>query len=332
MPEHLVPVAPDGPEARARRARFERNLETLVREVTRAGVPLFLCTAPSNLAAWPPAWRRVPGALEEGTVSRLRDLLSGGSRREALQAVRREQATRPDDPMLLFLEGRALQRLGLGAEARERFLRARALDPIPRRAFDGFNQAVRAQARPGVRVVDVVARLEEREQAGLVGFDLICDNCHPTPLGNAIIGREIALAMRDEGLLLPPDADVPEVATWLSQLDAVRGSAESQWRSRERWLLSNAIYSMKSPFFNFEASYRYLQQALALAPGDWRVHGNLATLSLLQGDVARGRSQLATATKLKGSALDPEDRSITPYLKEALVQAGPAPAPDAGGS
>ena len=76
----------------------------------------------------------------------------------------------------------------------------------------------------------------------------------------------------------------------------------------------------------------YLTQALELAPNDWRVHANLATLALLQGDLNEGRRNLARAAKLKGSPLDPRDRDLTPYLGEALARTGLVVVPDAGGS
>jgi lysophospholipase L1-like esterase len=332
FPEQLRPVAPEGPEARLRREAFLRNLDALVDRSRAAGVALVLCTAPSNLAEWPPAHRRVRGALDEATVSRIQELLAAGQPGRALESVRRERESRGDEAMLAFLEGAALHGLDRDEEAREPFVHARAIDPIPRRAYDAFNRAVREKATlPGVHVVDVVRRFEEHAHAGLVGFELICDNCHPTPLGNAIIAREIALALRDQGLFLSRDARIPELAGFVARLPSLHGSARAQLRSRLRWLLSNAIYSMKTPFFNFEASRMYLEQARSLAPGDWRVHANLATLSLLAGDLAQGRRSLARAAALKGSALDPRDRDVTPYLGEALARSGLLPESDAGG-
>jgi hypothetical protein len=213
----------------------------------------------------------------------------------------------------------ALRALGREEEARHSFALALEHDPVPRRAPAAFNGAVRELAgTPGVRVVDLASHFAARAAAGLVGFELVCDNCHPTPLGNALIAVEIARAMAEEDLLLPRDVALGEPVAWLAKARQRSGAASDPGRARLRWLLSNAIYAMKSPFYNFEASRMYLERARALAPSDWRVHANLGTLSLLEGDVDAGRSALARAGRLKGSPLDPEDRSLTPYLKEAL--------------
>ena len=306
FPDALAPVDRDSRGYRRTVAGFHRNLDAVVALAAEAGVPLFLCTAPANLAEWPPAHRRL--AWPRG---------------------------RPDpehDALRIYQEGRALAAAGRAGAARERFARARDLDPIPRRAFGSFNDAVRAKAgSAGVRVIDVAARFEEVADAGLVGFDLVCDNCHPTPKGHAIIAREIAAAMAEQGLFLARGTPVAPLPTWQSWNEARLGDAGQRRDQRLRWALSNAIYAMKTPFFHYEASRRYLREAEALAPDDWRVHANLATLDLLEGDVESGRRALARAAALRGAALDPDDRSITPYLKEALEAleglASPEPSP-----
>jgi lysophospholipase L1-like esterase len=311
FPDALAPVDRDSRAYRRSVAGFLANLDAVVAAAARAGVPLYLCTAPANLADWPPADRRV--AWPRG---------------------------RPDpehDALRIYREGRALAAGGQPGAARERFAKARDLDPIPRRAFGSFNDAVRGHAgSAGVRVIDVAALFEEIAAQGLVGFDLVCDNCHPTPKGNAAIAREIAAAMAEDGLFLARGTAVAPLETWIGWNEAALGDA-AQRRSRKiRWLLSNAIYAMKTPFFHYEVSRRYLREAEAIAPDDWRVHANLATVDLLTGDVESGRKALARAAELRGAPLDPEDRSATPYLKEALTaleqaQAEPA-SPAAGGS
>jgi lysophospholipase L1-like esterase len=303
FPDALVPVDRNGRAYRRSVGGFLANLDAVVAAAARAGVPLYLCTAPANLADWPPADRRLA-----------------------------EPHVRPDpdrDALRLYREGRTLAAGGQAEAARERFARARDLDPIPRRAFGSFNDAVRAHAgSAGVRVIDVAARFEEIAEHGLVGFDLVCDNCHPTPKGNAVIAREIASAMAEDGLFLARATPVAPLATWLGWNEAALGDAAQRRDRKLRWLLSNAIYAMKTPFFHYEVSRRYLREAEAIAPDDWRVHANLATLDLLEGNHASGRLALARAQAARGAPLDPEDRSATPYLKEALAALEAAGAPD----
>jgi lysophospholipase L1-like esterase len=335
LPAAIEPVWPDSEFANAVLERFGANLDAIVAMARERGIPLVLCTAPSNLAEWPPAFLRVErpdGAEHAEVVANVRSLLASGENAKAQDELRLAKSRFGDDAMLLYLEGRALRAQGNDAAARDLFARARDRDLVPRRAFDSQNERVRQAAQqPGVVLVDAARLFEEQAANGLVGFELVCDNCHPTPRGNAVIGRAIASAMAERALLLSPDAPIGTQAEWLARLDARLGSPEDQLRVRARWLLSNAIYAMKTPFFNFEASRRYLERVQRLAPGDWRVWANLATLALLDGDLRAGRRDLALATQLHGSALDPDDRASVPYLKEALAQAGATlPRPAAG--
>jgi tetratricopeptide (TPR) repeat protein len=316
---------------------FRRNLDAIVAHARARGVPLILATAPSNLADWPPAFERVarPDAeAHAASVRSLRALLAEEHAADALAEVRRAREELGEDAMLLFLEARALRALGQPEEAAPRFRRARDLDLVPRRATDAQNERVRAAAQqPGVQLVDAVQLFEAAAKQGLVGFDLVCDNCHPTPFGHALIGHAIAAAMAESRLLLAPDAPLGSVGEWLARLDHRLGDEAERRRVHARWLLSNAIYAMKTPFFNFEASRRYLDLVRRIAPGDWRVWANLATLSLLDGDVSKGRRQLLLATRLHDAPLDPQDRGSVPYLAEALSRSGVAlPRPAADGS
>jgi len=335
LPAAIPPVWPGSDFSRAVLERFGENLDAIVAMARERGIPLVLCTAPSNVAEWPPAFLRVerPDAAGHAeVVANVRALLAAGDTAKAQDEIRLAKARFGDDAMLLYLEARALEAQGETDSARALFARARDRDLVPRRAFDSQNERVRRAAQqPGVVLVDVARLFEERSANGLVGFELICDNCHPTPRGHALIGRAIASAMAEHALLLAPGAPIGTPAEWLARLDARLGSPEDQLRVRARWLLSNAIYAMKTPFFNFEASRRYLDRVQRLAPGDWRVWANLATLALLDGDLPAGRRDLMLATQLHGSALDPDDRASVPYLKEALARSGASlPRPAAG--
>jgi tetratricopeptide (TPR) repeat protein len=335
LPAAIPPVWPDSDFAREVLARFGENLDAIVAMARERGIPLVLCTAPSNLAEWPPAFLRVERPDAAGlaeVVANVRALLAAGESAKAQDELRLAKARFGDDAMLLYLEARALDAQGQADSARALFARARDRDLVPRRALDSQNERVRrAGGQPGVTLVDAARLFEQQSANGLVGFELVCDNCHPTPRGHALIGRAIASAMAERSLLLAPGAPIGTQAEWLERLDARLGSPEDRLRVRARWLLSNAIYAMKTPFFNFEASRRYLDRVQRLAPGDWRVWANLATLALLDGDLPAGRRDLMLATQLHGSALDPDDRASVPYLKEALARSGVSlPRPAAG--
>ena len=85
---------------------------------------------------------------------------------------------------------------GDAARARAAFDAARDADPVPWRVLGRFNEHLRALARAARRcVADADAAFRREARDGLVGFEWVADNCHPTPLGSALIARELLAAM-----------------------------------------------------------------------------------------------------------------------------------------
>lgn len=84
----------------------------------------------------------------------------------------------------------------------------------------------------------------------------------------------------------------------------------------------NGRYSMKTPFFFYEISRRYLESAHALAPEQWMGLANLGSLALLEGKEQEGLSRLRRAARLRGEPIDPQERPAVPMLVPALEAAG----------
>ncbi len=86
----------------------------------------------------------------------------------------------PDDPMVHFGRGIALLRLGRGEEAAEALHAAAARDRGPQCANDTSNQIVRAiaAANPDLRLFDSQGLYRERSPNGIVGYELLRDECH----------------------------------------------------------------------------------------------------------------------------------------------------------
>lgn len=342
FPERVPAIDRDGALFRDTLDAYRAHLAALVALARERGVPLLLCTAPSNHADWPPVHDAVPppGPGYARAIGALEEALRAGRPEPVLREAARLRERFGDDAMLAYLEGRAHRARGALDLARERFHHAKERDPWPLRALDAQNQAVRALAGPGVRVVDAERLFAARDDDGLVGFDWFCDNCHPTPRANAVLARAIAGALAEEGWILPPGVAVGDAVTWLARAEAritAHGGAEALARTRLRWLLSNALYAMKTPFHNTDAARAYLERARAMAPGDWRVTANLGVVALLEGDTEQGRRLIARATAQRGARLDPADRNNLPYLEAALRRTGvslpeAATPPGAGGS
>ncbi len=309
---------------KGRIATFNEELNQIVTRMRRKGVPLILCTLPSNLSDWPPVYKRLPGRGQPYAemVSGIQQLLRGGKYQEASNAVTAGFGRYPQDAMLYFLRGRIQAATGAYADARESFVKARDLDPVPYRASSEINTLIRRAASGGVGVylVDLERAYEERAKNGLVGFDLVADNCHGTPLGESVTAQAILQKMLEIGFL-PRAQNSREgccpVEVFLTDVGYLAPKSPLRFGA----LFQNGIYVMKTPFLYYEASHQYLLEAREVDENSWQVWANLATLAYFKGDNATGAKELQRATELYGKPIDLDDRSYTPYLKEALEYA-----------
>ena len=255
-------------------------------------------------------------------VSEIQELLRDGKYQEASDAVTTGFGRYPQDAMLYFLRGRIQVATGAYADARESFVKARDLDPVPFRATSEINSLIRraASGLAGVYLVDLERAYEEHAKNGLVGFDLVAGNGHGTPLGESVAAQAIIQKMLEIGFL-PPAQKPREGCCPVDLFLADVGYLEPKSPLRLRAMLQNGIYVMKTPFLYYEASHRYLLEAKEVDENSWQVWANLATLSYFKGDNATGAKELQRATELHGKPIDPDDRGAVPYLKEALKYA-----------
>ncbi|MGA2606471.1 MAG: GDSL-type esterase/lipase family protein [Terriglobia bacterium] len=309
---------------KGRIATFNEELNQIAKRVRQKGVPLILCTVPSNLSDWPPIYKRLPGRDRRyiDAVSRIQELLRGGKYQEASDAVTTGFSRYPQDAMLYFLRGQIQAAMGAYADARESFVKARDLDPEPHRVSSGINSLIRrvASGLVGVYLVDLERAYEEHAKNGLVGFDIVADNNHGTPLGESVAAQAIIQKMVEIGFLTPSQKP-PEGCCPVDVFLADVGYLEPKSPLRFRALLHNGIFVMKTPFLYYEAAHRYLLEAKEVDENSWQVWANLATLSYFKGDNATGAKELQRAIELHGKPIDLDDRGSTPYLKEALEYA-----------
>ncbi|MGH0028890.1 MAG: GDSL-type esterase/lipase family protein [Myxococcota bacterium] len=319
-PLWIVPEDRDGERFRERAEGYRTNTREIVRRTREAGVPLILATGPANLSDWPPVHRFVHDADYAPRMQAIWDRIRQGDLAGAEAGLQRGSETYPGDAMIAWLTGRLAAARGDTSEAAAFFDLAADLDPIPWRVLTAFNDHVRELGlAAGVHLADVDAAFRREAADGLVGWELVADNCHPTPYGGAILARELLLAMARAGLLI----DAASLQRLPGLDDQWKVFEEAALRARPglwlEYLLTNARYVMKWPFYHFEASRRYLEQARALAPDEWQVPANLGSLAVLEGRLDEGRRQLERAEALFGGPLVVRDRNRTPYLREATA-------------
>jgi tetratricopeptide (TPR) repeat protein len=322
--ERIEPYDRGSPDFARRVARYEANLDAVARLAHARGIPLVLATVPANLADWPPVHRQLevePGRARE--IDAVEAALAGGRLDEADARLAAALGVHPEDAMLLFLRGKLEQRRGALDAARRSFERARELDPYPWRVLGRFNEIVRQRARANAAILaDVEAALAAAAAGGLVGFELIADNAHPTPLGAALMARTILLALARHGILVGPGPALPPAPEQLERYLASLGDAAERRRLYALQQLRSGVYAMKPPFFHYAIARSYFEAAQALAPDDWRIPANQASLLLLEGRGEEARAALARVLALGGSLAD-EDPDV-PYLRIALERSGGA--------
>ncbi len=305
---------------------YAENIDTIVGLARSRNIPLILCTLPANILDWPPTEpNSTPGAGPKGSgssgpIDEIRILVTSGEHDTALAKIDEALADAPDDPRLYFWRGRVRYELGEYEAARADLVRAKDTDRVPWRVLSRFNELVREKAKlPGVYVADLERVLEENSPHGLTGSEMMSDNCHPTPEGYFLITGEIQRQLERANVIdrLPDYQSDDDLRAYLKYRNFDRATFGPP---RAIYLKSNGRYTMKAPFYNYEASRGHFEAAVKVAPEDWEVWANLATLSFLDGDVETGKRELRKAVALRPDPIDLNApyRWKVPYLEASL--------------
>ena len=119
----------------------------------------------------------------------------------ALEAWQQALAIDDGHALLHYRVAGCWRRLGRFDRARESYRRASDLDRVPLGAPTRFNSILRELAdEHGALFVDVDAALRADDEDGLIGNDHIIDVMHPQLETHIRIAREIAQALRAEGI------------------------------------------------------------------------------------------------------------------------------------
>ena len=304
---------------------YKNNIRRIILIAQKKKIPLILTTVPANLADWPPAhnnieWDHYYDDEYESHVDEAIKLVDNGSSNKAIERIDKLLKIYRDDAMLLYLLGMANAATGNYDLARALFTRAKDLDPMPLRGLSELNQTIRNWSKTdGIYIADAERAFQRHAKNGLVGFSFIADNVHPTPLGNAVIAKELIRAIKSHHLLVDRDLEHWDVNDQLEYFLTRSMLPEKRKELEIEYLLMNAQGALGKPF-NIEASKMYLKKALTLNSSDWNVWVTLATVSLLEDRIDDCREELKKAVNLRGKPIGPVDLSDLPYLKAGLEQ------------
>lgn len=313
---------------------FERNLGDILATGVRAGVPILLCTMPTNLKDCPPfaslhrpdltaaeltEWQ---AAYDAGVAAEAQ-----GSYAEALRAYDQAAGIDATFAELAFRQGRCRLALGGSSEAARDFGRARDFDALQFRADGRINGIIRqtagAFAPRGVRLLDAEGLFAKNDPAGGPGTELFYEHVHLTPEGNYLLARAVAEEVART-------LSLSEKGQWLSQAECLQAAGFTEWNRLDA--LGVILDRMDGPPFTQQAGHaaqlaamreakerhrlaskpvqvrqevRQVAQAVARRPEDTDLRWNLAALLEIAGEVAGSEEQWRTLIRLQPQAALP---------------------------
>ncbi len=208
--EHSVDVT-DMEKAEVHR-HFEENFRNFLDQAQKRGIPVILCTVPSNIRGWKPNQslfspdvtfenRRIVAAILDSATDSV-DKGDDSTISEAAEKLERARSLAPSYAEIHFVLGKAYEKLGQYEKARESYMRARDADAKPTRADSAINDSIRKLvSERSLILVDLEKRFEEITPNGLIGFNLIQDYVHPNEEGHRRIALELWKTLHEKNLL-----------------------------------------------------------------------------------------------------------------------------------
>ncbi|MCG3125316.1 MAG: hypothetical protein CHACPFDD_00134 [Phycisphaerae bacterium] len=197
-------IAADDPLRAAADRALEANLRQMARRCRARGVPLILCTLPTNERGMAPigadvepklpaAQRAEFDALRARAEQEVRDGVAG-----AADTLRRALAIDSGSAGLHFLLAQALRAAGDPDGARRCFIEARDRDTMPWRASSRINDVVRRVAADESAIFcDMEAAFRAASPDGTIGWELMDDHVHMSLRGQALFAQVIARTIAD---------------------------------------------------------------------------------------------------------------------------------------
>jgi hypothetical protein len=208
--------------------RFEGQLAVVARLSRESRVPTYVVIVPNNLRDWMPE-------SDDSTIDPAVGLAraENGNPKAALDWLQAFPAAEKKNAIYWFLLGRAFEREGDFARAREAYVLAKDLDRNFLRTRSGWNEAIRRMEGPYVEVLDMEKILSQYARNGIPGSDLFLDYCHLTLAANRAVAFEIAKR-------LAADMDVPRKPLALDDIGLSPFTARQLrrlfWLRRIKWM------------------------------------------------------------------------------------------------
>jgi tetratricopeptide (TPR) repeat protein len=309
-------IAHDDPLRAAASKSLCTHLASMVSRCASRGVPVIVCTVPSN-ERLAPIGRDLEPPLPPDLRAAFERQLQDAEQRlatdpaAAAEHARAAIALHGTHARAYFVAGEALARLGRFDEAHDAFVRARDLDTMPWRASTAANDAARAAAAgEGAVLCDLEAAFRAQSPGGAIGWDLMDDHVHMSVRGQDLFARAVVRAMSALAEPLAVRAgDVASLPDWETYSGALGRSAFSDF------VAATHVKTL------FEAPFMRANNAAALARFEARCDSLLAAMTP-QDREAAGRW---LDPSLHGIADRPIEFVVGAYRMKAGDYAGAAP-------
>lgn len=263
--------------------QYRDSIERIIRFCRKKGIPLILCTLPSNLTGISPFKSEHEAGLSPGDLAEWNRLM-GSAEDElnrhnftgALDRIRSAEVIDASFAYLQYLKGRILMKLGKPDEAGKAFLLAKEEDIVPLRALEAFNDIIRELAEKyHVRLADVEAAFWEVAPNGLPGNELFVDHVHPTIKGQQLIAWTVLSTAGKAGLLpLDPMANESSKEKIMAFLRKENDRVTPRYRAMGYWGVGRV--------FHWAGKYPEAEDALLRA---WKTVKDVAEIPFLLGDM-----------------------------------------------
>ena len=189
-------VAPDDWRRQAAANNLEHNVGAMIDRCKARGVPIIVCTQPSNERDLAPIGEDKLEFHDGAKQAEFRRLFAAGigaladNPTAALKQFQAALAISPDHAGAQFYAGKALFALGRYSEALENFTRARDLDTMPWRTPSLSQRAIlKAVQLHGAMICDLEKVFQDASLGGAIGWELMNDHVHPTLRGQYLMAR-----------------------------------------------------------------------------------------------------------------------------------------------
>jgi len=332
---------------------FEKNLEDILREGRKAGVPIELSTVASNLKDCSPFASMHSARLDESRKTEfdtaLKDGLALESRGGFVAALRSYSNATAIDPQFAEVQFRlgtchlTMTNYFQGTNARGEFELARDFDTLAFRADSRINQIIidvaAKNSKEKVGLLNAVEMFATNSPAGIPGEEAFYEHVHFHFAGNYLLAR--AFAEHVAGLL-PTSITAHGKKEWATAEVCDRRLGITVWDRRRLWQ-NNMRRLFEPPFINQsdhgirvgyyrskleeldnqmnvespEQSRKIYEEALAAAPDDYFLHSNFGELLDAIGDLPGAIAQQERVRQLL-----PRESMPNYKIGRALVRQG----------